>query len=94
MKPFNKDKGIENDYDYSCIASELFECFLEQLIRDLSMTREINEDDDLVPDRCAFVYTQKAVRVIENYRNRLYRIGEAHFPDGDINISSYLYNEY
>ena len=95
MKAFNVNKGIEDADDFSEVASEQLSCFLEELIKDPSMIREIDENDDFVPDGCTFLYTPKAVKIIEDYRSRLHRIGETHFPDNyeDININSYLYIE-
>lgn len=96
MNQFNKDKGIEDVDDFNCYVEEQFTCFLIELIKDPSMTRPINEDDDVGDDEVKFIYTNKAIKIIDRYKSRIHKIGEAHFPNDllEIECESYMYKEF
>ena len=94
MKPFSEKNKIkiESDEDFNLVADDMFTEFLEGLIIEKGMTRKPREDD-MVDEGLEFVYTEKAMRLIETYRRRICRVGNHHFPNGDIVCESWLYIE-
>ena len=94
MKPFNEKNKIkiESDEDFNLVVEDMFQEFLESLIKnDWAKTRL--KDDDLLVDGFEFRYTQRAMKLIERYKHRMCKIGDRHFPDGDIRCESHLYVE-
>lgn len=95
MKPFserNKIK-IESNQDFNLVADDMFTEFLESITDKKWGTRPINEDDFGVDDAIAFMYSDRAEKLIERYRQRMCKVGNTHFPDGDIECNSHLYVE-
>lgn len=89
-----ENRDIKTDDDYSDYASQMFEGFLERLLTIEWATRKVN-DDDPFDDEVDFVWTRRAMRLIENYKRRLYDVGYENFPEGDIFIyNNTYYQEY
>jgi len=91
MRPFNVNKNIQDDDDFNAYVEDVFTTFLEKMQDDEKYLRPITEDDDFwLPEGCTHVYTTKAMKLIDRYRKRIFYIGHAHFPNGDIKCESYL----
>lgn len=95
MKPFNtKNKLlIETDDDFNMVVEDMFTEFLKDLSKKDWATRPI-EDDDSCDNGIEYVYTTRAMRLIDRYKSRMCKVGNAHFPDGDIECESYMYVEF
>lgn len=92
MKPFNKYKQIETADDYQEYAIFMFEEFLETFTRENGLIRDVREDDN-VSESTVFLYTTRGNKLADRMKTRLERVGEEHFPEDDIEISTYLYIE-
>lgn len=83
-------------------ASELEELLCEQLdeyLQDLEkedgMTRRVDEDDIIDdPDKVKFMWTHKAMNLIESEITNLSIIAYKYYPEGDIEIKSIYCQEY
>ena len=89
---FNSEE-IEGDDEMSELLSQAFEEFCEDAESGEGMTRPIEEEDDGDVEWASFMWTDKAIKIIEAERNRLHQIGIKYFPDGDICIESYMFRE-
>jgi hypothetical protein len=91
MNPFNTDKNIQDDSDFNAYVEDQFTAFLQEMQGNKALLRPITKDDDFwLPEGCTHVYTSKAMKMIDRYRTRIFAIGHAHFPGGDIRCESYL----
>lgn len=95
MKPFNPKKKIEDADDYIMYATDTFDAFLMTFTHDNGLLRDVTEDD-YVDENEDVLYTDRAMRLAEKMKKLLVRIGEAHFPNSDveIEIESDYYREY
>lgn len=84
---------VKDEDELSELLSEEFTGFLDELWKDPEMTREATEDDGDVPENCR-MYTRKAQKLIDNELQNLHAIGAKYYPDGGIDISSHMYQEY
>ncbi len=66
--------------------------YLELLAEEEGMTREPVEDD-MCDERCDFVWTPKAQKLIDAKFRELYAIAEKYDPDNEYDITSYMYYE-
>lgn len=89
----SKKRKIENEKSFNDEASDVFHRFLESLTEKDGFKRPVREDD-LADEGWEFIYTEKGMRIIERMKYRLRKVGMAHFPNIDIQLDSYLYQEY
>jgi hypothetical protein len=94
MLPFNPKKNIEDVDDYINWADELFEEYLSKFTREDGLIRDVNEDDWVDHEECAFLYTAKGLRLADKMKRLLTQVGENHFPEEDIEIETYLFKNY
>lgn len=89
------DEEIEDEEDMSYLLSEsMFTPFLEDLEKEPGMLEPLDEDTMWCADEgISFLWSDKAMKLIEKEHNQLYSIGMKYFPDGDIEITSHLYKE-
>jgi hypothetical protein len=76
-------------------ANGIYGAFLESLQGDPKFVRPV-EEDDMADEDWAFVYTDRAMRLIDRLHSRMMKIAEKKFGADaiDIDISSHLYLEY
>lgn len=94
MKPLKIERNIKDGGDYSEYASDVLEEFLSDLVKRDGMVRYVtdSEREELdLEDYVQFLYTRKGERIAKEMIRRLTAVGEAHFPDDFITISSSLY---
>ena len=94
MKPLKQERNIKDGGDYSEYASDVLDEFLSDLIKCDGMIKPITEsmrEDFDISENADFVYTYKGERIAEEMIRRLTAVGEAHFPDDFITVSSSLY---
>lgn len=94
MRPFNLKRNIDDVDDYIGEANVIFESFLETFTKENGLIRDTNEDDYVDHEKCDFVYTTRGMRLAEKMKDKLIEVGELHYPGEDIEIESYLYQEY
>lgn len=88
----NPNKNIDDAEDYECYANEIFERFLNGFNVGNGLLKHINEGDLAEPE-WTFLYTTRGSRLADRMRSRLTRLGNKLFPDDDVEIESYLYND-
>lgn len=93
MKEFNIKKKIETSVDFEDYCIDLFERFLDTFLKENYLVREAEEGDLADPDEITFMYTRKGDRLASKMLRLLYKIGEAHYPNEDINIITYKYQQ-
>ena len=94
MKPLKLERNIKDGGDYSLYASDVLEEFLIDLGKREGMLRYLNDcerEELYLEDYVHFVYTYKGERLAKEMIRRLTAVGEAHFPDDFIDVSSSLY---
>jgi hypothetical protein len=93
MIQFNPKKQINDVDDYIEYANCMWEIYLDTFTRENGLIRDVREDD-YFDEHIAFCYTNKGIRLAEKMRTKLIKIGEDHYPNEDICIENYLYQEY
>lgn len=93
MKQFNAKKKIEDVDDFNEYASQLFENYLENFTLENGLIREVTEDDGGDTESLSFIYTNRGYRLADKMRSLLYKVGNAHFPNDDIEIETHLFME-
>jgi len=88
-----ENEDIADEDEMSEALGELLTEFCEQLEKEEGMTRPIEEDDGDC-ESASFMWTDKAMKQIDNELNNLNAIGSKYFPYGGINIQSHMYREY
>lgn len=87
-----ENRNINTADDYNEWATEMLHCMIERVQELPWSTRRPNEDDP-VDDDFSFMWTRRAIRLIEDYKSRLYRVGDKYFPN-EIEIEdSILYQD-
>ena len=89
---FNPAKKIENSEDYLIYAIEIFESFLQTFSFQNRLLRNV-EEGDFVDDGISFIYTSKGERLAEKMQRLLIKLGEKHFPNEEMDISSHYYQQ-
>lgn len=92
--PIKPSRHIDNADDYMDYATQLLETFLESFTIEDGLIRDVTEDDAVPADECYFMYTEKGCRLAEKMRDKLIEVGEAHFPNDDIEITTSMLQEY
>lgn len=93
MIPFNSNKNIEDVDDYIGWANDIFEGFLSTFTKENGLVRDVTEDDSIDHEKFNFIYTAKGTRLADKMKCLLIKVGEKHFPNEDIEIESYLFQE-
>ena len=93
MLPFNPNKNIEDADDYIGWANDIFEFFLSKFNKENGLIRDVTEDDFVDHEKFDFMYTTKGTRLADKMKRLLIKVGEEHFPNEDIEIESYLFQE-
>jgi hypothetical protein len=78
-------------------ANEIYEAFLEGMQDDPKYTRPVDDDDPADAEGAQFMYTYRAITLIERLHDRLCKLCTLKFGKDkafDMNISSHLYQEY
>lgn len=78
-------------------ANEIYEAFLEGMQDDPKYTRPVDDDDPADAEGAAFMYTDRAMTLIERLHDRLSKLCARKFGEDkafDLDISSHLYREY
>lgn len=88
----NPNKNIKDADDYIGYANEIFEKFLLGFNVGNGLLKYINEGDLAEPE-WTFIYTTRGSKLADRMRSRLTKLGYKLFPNDDIEIESYLYNE-
>lgn len=88
-------KGYDTDYpnELESLLNDTFEGFIEGLQKDRRFVIPVDEFNGPIDDHWQFVYTDRAMVLIENMQRRLGMIFERHFPEEECTIESYLYQE-
>lgn len=77
-------------------TSEILEGFLESMQNDPRFTGPVQEGD-FAEEHWTFVYTDRAMRLIERLRSRISRLCVRKFGESggfDLDLESHLYQEY
>lgn len=94
VSEFN-DEEIQDVFEMNDGLSEMFGSFLIQLEGNTEMTREPTEEDgDFKEENIAFMWTDKACRLIHEEKKRLIEIGKKYFPNDDIEVESTMFKEF
>lgn len=93
MKAFKEKRKIEDVGDYIGEANDIFDSFLQTFTKENKLIRDVTEDD-FWEEGIDFIYTAKGTRLADKMRRLLIKVGEAHFPNEDIEIESNYYIEY
>jgi hypothetical protein len=78
MLPFNPKKQINDVGDFNDYCVEIWEAFLNTFTKENGLIRDVNENDNM--EDAEFMYTGKGARLASKMRERLFYIGEVHFP--------------
>lgn len=89
----NQLKNILNADDFEGVLNDNFEGLLESLKDNRKFVIPVDDYDGPIEDHWQWVYTGRAMILIENYRRRLHMLGEKLFPGVEFEISSSLYQE-
>lgn len=84
---------IKTASDYELICCDMLDEFIQSMLdNNQGYTRNPNEDDfdDFGHCDISYMFTQKGMNLIDRYIKRMKRLGEKHFPDSHISISSGL----
>ncbi len=87
--PSELEEAVEQEMDEYC----------EELHKEEGMTRPVNEDDpvgdmDAEQIKISFMWTNKAVKMIENEMNQWTSIAAKYYPDEGIEVRTNWYKEY
>ena len=86
----SESKQINDVDDFNGYASDLWETFLRSFTKENKLIREVDEDDT-VEEHWQFVYTDRGMVLADRMRKRLYKVGEKHFPNDEIEIDAGSY---
>lgn len=78
-------------------ANEIFEAFLESMKDDPKYIRPYDSDEDPSEGQdCQWMWSDRAMRLIDHIQSRLYKLAEKKFGAWviDITIESHLYREF
>lgn len=92
MKEFKPSRNIIDADDYIDYANDIWESYLETFTKDNGLIRDITEDDCISED-WSFLYTNRGQYLAEKMRDKLIEVGQAHFPDDDIDLFTSYYLE-
>ncbi len=87
MKTFNANKNIADCDDYNEYASELFQEFLQTFTIESGLIRKMTENDYGDED-WEYIYTNKGMILAKRMKDRIIKVGEAHFPCDYIEIDA------
>lgn len=90
MKAFNPNENINDVGEFEDVANEMWEAYLQTFTEERGLIRPATEDDWVDEDN-KYVYTRKGDRLATKMRDKLIEIGQAHFPDEEIELSTYMY---
>jgi len=93
MKEFNTKKKIEDVGDFEEYCIEILESYLDTFTKDAGLIRDVEEDDLTYEDEISFIYTLEGERLAKKMIGLLHKIGEAHYPSEDIEISTSKFQE-
>lgn len=79
--------------DFNCIATDIFHEFLLSLQEDFRFVRPVTECDEL-DDRFDFIYTRRGLYLAEKMRERLSDVGTKYFDADEIEIESFLLQDF
>lgn len=95
MKDFKLDKQITNVHEFNDYTCEMLESFLESMQNKIEFVRPVDKDCDNVPDEWEVVYTNRAMRLINRFKERVMKVGFARYEEDDVEEpSSNLLIEY
>lgn len=79
---------IKTAEDYNFICDDMISEFMQDMRPESGMTREPTQEDIENFDgyEIGFMYTQKAMRLLDRYTRRLGDLGKKYFPEEDIHI--------
>ena len=94
IEEINED--CEDISDYEDRAIEILDEYCTQLQKEEGMTISIEEADKQelnYEESWAYLWSDKAGKLINAEMDRLYSIAEKYYPNEDITIQSYMYQE-
>lgn len=91
VKEFGVDgEWVEDEYEYSESAAEIVDMLCQSLEEQEGMTIPADQYDGPVMDNWAYVWTDKAQKLIDYEVSIWEDIGYKYWPDGDIDIKRHL----
>jgi len=84
---------INNSGDYCSWASDVLSEMTESIIEDSRYCRPVTEEDEDIDPDWTFIFTRKGQEMIDNWHRRLVALGEAKFPDDEMEIENWYYSE-
>lgn len=92
--PELNNEEISDDWDMSEVLSEELTTYCEYLQKQEGMTRKVTEEDGSEPNEYwSFMWTDKAMKLIDTELKWLSGIAHKYYPDGDVEIISHMYRE-
>lgn len=87
--------AIADSDDFECVAIDILDEFLESFTEEQGLIRYIDpEEEEEFDEDIMFIYTPKGSRLARRMIDRLQALGAHHFPDDEINVSSYAFQEF
>jgi len=85
---------INNSEDYCAWASDVLSEMTGSIIGDERYTSPVTEDDlEIVEDHWTHIFTKRGQNMVINWHRRLVALGEAKFPDDEMEIENWHYLE-
>jgi hypothetical protein len=95
MKDFKPEKQITDYHSFNEYTCEMLEVFLESMQGKREFLRLVDKDNDDVPEEWEFMYTNRAMRLINRFKERVMKVGFARYDEDDVEEpSSYLLTDY
>ncbi len=91
VKEFGIDgEWVEDDYAFSESAADIVDMLCQSLEEQEGMTIPADQYNGPIEDNCAYVWTDKAQKLIENEIAIWEEVGHKYWPDGEIDIQTHL----
>ncbi|MCC9016946.1 hypothetical protein [Flavobacterium lipolyticum] len=94
----NKRIEIKSEQDLNCILSEMIDDFLESMVGIEKYTREPTDEEfgdfEFSEIDLGFIYTPKAIDLLERYKTRVKKIFAKYFDEDrfDLNLYNITYS--
>ncbi len=86
---------IKNAIDYGDWATDVLSEMTKSIINDTRYCRPITDDDieEGADPFWSFVFTDRSSKMVDAWKDRLVRLGEAMFPEEEIDVQNWHYDE-